>query len=180
MRSASSTWSDSGATLLEMVIAVMILGIGSTAVLGAMGTAINTSSINRQETVSGRILDNFVEYMKNEATSPYVPCTTSPSATAAYGSYRDAFVALASTAPTPSTPNNVHEPGIARYTVSVAVSAGVPAATLTADPSMTFPDPSAPGACSSVDHGIQQLTLTVASVDGRAAETLQITKWQRS
>lgn len=170
--------SSEGSTLLEMVIAVMILGIGSTAIVGAMGTAINTSSTHRQETVSGRILDNFVEYMKNETTSPYVPCTAG--ADAAYAGYRDAFVDSAAAAPTPSTPNDLHEPSIARYTLTVAVAAGVPAASLAADPSMTFPAPTSPGACSGADAGIQQLTLTVASVDGRAAETVAVTKWQRS
>lgn len=179
-RRLSALGEDVGTTLLEIVIAVMIMGIGTTAVLGAMGTAISTSSMHRQQTVAGRILDNFAEHMKSEVSAPYVSCTASPGAPAAYAGYRDAFVALAAAASTASTPNNVHEPEIGRYTLSVAVSAGVPAATLGADPGVTYPDPSAPGACSSTDEGIQQLTLTVTTPDGRAGESVAITKWSRS
>ena len=171
---------DAGATLLEMVIAVMIMGIGSTAILGALGTAVSNSALHRQQAVSGRVLDNFAEYMKSDVTAPYASCTAAPNATSMYAGYRDAFVALAATAPTASTPNNSHEPTISNYTLSVAVAAGVPAATLPADPSMTFPSPTDPSACSTTDEGIQRLTLTVVSTDGRAGETVQITKWRRS
>lgn len=186
-RAGRTRLGDAGESLLEIVIAVMILGIGTAAVLGAMGLSITTARDHREQSVAGRVLDNFAEYLKDESTSPYVPCAQgSPSTGTVYDSYKAAFLTLASTS---AASNPVFEPTISQYTLSIRVDAGTPNPVLGADPATTFPSLTASPICSAgsspydtavTDDRIQRLTLTVTRPGGDVGAAVQITKWRRS
>lgn len=166
---------DAGETLLEIAIAVMILSIGSVAVLGAVGTSITTTKLHREQSVAGRVLDNFAEYLKDPALSPYVPCaSTSPTTATAYNGYRDAFLAASG-----NTSSKVYEPTIGQYTVTVTVEAGNPAPA--ADPSTVFVTCAAgasPYNTAAGDDRVQRLTLSVMRTGGTSGATVQSTKWR--
>ena len=163
--------SDRGETLLELIISIAILGVASTSIFGLAQMAIGASDIHRKQSVAGRILDDFAEYFQNEQKSPYHACPSDTTPT--YSADRTNFVSDLATASSP-----VYDPAGSRYTLSMTVSTGVPAPGST--PSVTYPDPATPAACATAtDKGIQQLTLTVASADGNAIESVQIVKWKR-
>jgi type II secretory pathway pseudopilin PulG len=153
---------------MELIISIAILGISSTSIFGLARMAIGASDIHHKQSVAGRILDDFAEYLQNEQ---YHACPTDSSPT--YDADRTSFVSSLATLGTP-----VYDPAASVYTLSVTVSTGVPAPGST--PSVTYPDPATPAACATAtDKGIQRLTLTVASPDGHATESVQIVKWKR-
>lgn len=171
---SSRLTSDAGETLLEIVIAVMILGIGSVSLLPAVGTSVNATRLHRQQSVAGRVLDNFAEYMKNQA---YVPCATS--AVTAYGGYRTGFLTLVGD---PAPTNRLYEPTISTYSVTVSVEAGTPVSPAVAGAdSVTFGDCTAgstPYDTAAGDDRVQRLTLSVLRPDGSAGAKVQMTRWK--
>ena len=149
-------------------MSVAILGIATTGVLGLLQTSIGASDIHHKQSVAGAILDNFAEHMLNEASAPYTVC---PGAVTAYNTNRSSFESQLDTAS-----SKVFEPdyvvsGTARYTLSMTVQGGELQAA-GADPSVVFS-----GACTDAEvSGLQQLTLTVASLDTKAMESTVIVK----
>ena len=66
----------SGFTLVEVLVALMILGITFGAVLGGMATSINTSDLHRQQAQVQAVLASAVEKVKSPETVR-VACLTS-------------------------------------------------------------------------------------------------------
>jgi prepilin-type N-terminal cleavage/methylation domain-containing protein len=159
---------DRGETLVELLISVAILGIATTAVLGMLQTSIGASDIHHKQSVAGSILDNFAEHMLNEASAPYTAC---PGAVAAYSTNRSGFESQLDT-----TSSKVFEPdyvvgGTARYMLSMTVQGGELQAA-GSDPSVIFS-----GGCADAEvSGLQELTLTVGSLDTKATESTVIVK----
>lgn len=168
MRGRGFAGRDRGETLVEVLMSVAILGIATTGVLGLLQTSIGASDIHHKQSVAGAILDNFAEHMLNEASAPYTVC---PGAVTAYNTNRSSFESQLDTAS-----SKVFEPdyvvsGTARYTLSMTVQGGELQAAGT-DPSVVFS-----GACTDAEvSGLQQLTLTVASLDTKATESTVIVK----
>jgi type II secretory pathway pseudopilin PulG len=72
---------ERGETLVELLLAIVILGLAGLAVLGAMGTSIIVSDGHRKETVSGAAVRAYAEQLQTKvAALGYVSC-------AAPGSY---------------------------------------------------------------------------------------------
>jgi prepilin-type N-terminal cleavage/methylation domain-containing protein len=68
---------EAGFSLIELLIAVVILGIGATAVVAAMGTAIIGSNTHRSLASAEAVTRDFSEALKSElATTPYTNCPT--------------------------------------------------------------------------------------------------------
>ena len=136
--------SDGGESLLELLIAIAILGIAIVAVVGSLVTGVLVSDIHRKQTVAGSTLRNYAESVESSvaaSTSAYTSCGT-PSAYA--------------------TPSGFTAP--AGYTASVTAVRywkGVP--------TLSFQT-----TCASPDSGVQKVSLRVRSNDGRATETLDI------
>jgi type II secretory pathway pseudopilin PulG len=149
-------------------MSVAILGIATTGVLGLLQTSIGASDIHHKQSVAGSILDNFAEHMLNEASTAYTVC---PGAVAAYNTSRSSYESQLDTAS-----SKVFEPdyvvdGTARYTLSMTVQGGEPQAA-GSDPSVVFS-----GSCAAAEtSGLQQLTLSVASLDTMATESTVIVK----
>jgi prepilin-type N-terminal cleavage/methylation domain-containing protein len=72
--------SEHGTTLLELLIAIAILGITGAALLGGMATGIVSSGIHREQADVGTVLASAVEAVKDQSRNPYrsvFPCAVS-------------------------------------------------------------------------------------------------------
>ena len=159
---------DLGETLLELLISVVLLGIATTAILGSMSSSIDASAIHEKQSTAGSILDNFAEYLQNEAVAPYVKC---PSAPSTYNGYKNAFLVLLA-----DSSSKVYEPkyvqgGSPKYTLSVIVTPGL-MQSVGDDPGVRYN-----GDCATAEtSGLQQLTLVVTSTDSKVDEKTIIVK----
>jgi type II secretory pathway pseudopilin PulG len=63
--------------LLEVLIAVMVLGVAFVAILGGMGTSIISSELHRRQAIAETAIRRYAEAAKRVDCSP--SCPTSPS-----------------------------------------------------------------------------------------------------
>ncbi|MFE7227111.1 type II secretion system protein J [Nocardioides sp. NPDC057577] len=135
--------SDRGETLVEVLVAVSILGIAGVAVVTGLQMSITSSDIHRKQTTGGAYARSYAESIQDyvaSAADRYVPC-------AGANAYSPATVGF-------TVPSG--------YTAEQAVAKRVP------------PDGGVAGACSGNDTGVQQIEITLAASDGRAAERLTV------
>ena len=67
---------DQGETLIELVIAVMILGIAAVAITVGLTLSVKVSDIHRKETTAAATVRNYAEFLENAvAGGGYVPGT---------------------------------------------------------------------------------------------------------
>jgi type II secretory pathway pseudopilin PulG len=138
---------DRGESLIEILVAVLILGLTVTAVMGALLTSVKVSDIHRKQATGGADVRSYAESVKRAvAAGGYQPCAT-PSA----------YLPVAGTAATA-----VHFTASAGFTPTVT--------------RVEFWSDSGPGtpwtwtSTCAPDWGLQRVTLQVASADGRARE----------
>lgn len=67
---------DGGFTLIEVLVAVTLLGIGVTVILSGIMTSILTSDIHRKQATGETVLRGYAEAAKKEAASSYSSCAT--------------------------------------------------------------------------------------------------------
>ena len=115
---------DRGESLIELLVAVLILGTAVVAVVGGIGTGLIMSTVQRQQAEAAEHLSNYVALIES---SPYAEC-----------------------------------PNVSYPTYSPGVGSGY---------SADAPTVSCPAGG---DTGIQQVTLTVRSTDGRVVESRKI------
>ena len=68
--------SERGDSLIEVLLALVILGIAGTALLGAFGTGVFSAGLHRQQTDAGAVLASAVESVLDPIRNPYVDCAT--------------------------------------------------------------------------------------------------------
>ena len=68
--------SERGNTMLEMIIAIAIMGIAAAALLGGLASGIVSSGMHRQQTDVGTVLASAGEAVKDSSVgrNPFVPC----------------------------------------------------------------------------------------------------------
>lgn len=71
-RSSRRTRDERGTTLVELLIAVVILGTAFTALLGGIANGMMTSDVNRKQAQSSDLLRSYAENVA------YVPCGPAP------------------------------------------------------------------------------------------------------
>jgi type II secretory pathway pseudopilin PulG len=135
--------SDTGATLVEVLAAVALMGIAFLTIVGGMMTTAIGSDVNSKQANVDGILRTYAD---DVVAADYVDCAS----TAAY------------------TPEAVSTAALTGFTASAAsVAYWQP----DADPSTgSFEDE-----CSS-DEGLQRITLSVGSVDGRVTGAREVLK----
>ncbi len=133
-----------GETLVEVLVAVVILGIAGVAIMSGLMLSVKASDMHRKETTGGAYVRSYAEAIQRYvASGHYTSC-------AAANDYNVAAVTnQISDLPSSFTPNQA----AARSVGPNGVAASLP--------------------CSS-DSGLQQVTLSVKSNDGRADETLTV------
>jgi type II secretory pathway pseudopilin PulG len=73
--------SDSGETLIEVLVAVTILGIAAVAILGGLVTSIQSSSMHRNQATGGAYVRSFAEAIQTSVDNAGLkPCATAASA----------------------------------------------------------------------------------------------------
>ncbi|WGY00239.1 type II secretion system protein [Nocardioides sp. QY071] len=139
---------DRGETLVEVLAAVVILGIAGVAVMTGLMLAVKTSDIHRKETTGGAYVRSFAEAIQDYVQDGnYIPC-------AGPNAYRITAV----TSQIKDLPSNFD---IATNFAQEQAKGVGPTGTATS--------------CTAAnDPGINLLTLHVASADGRADEKLTI------
>lgn len=136
---------EQGETLVEVLVAVLILGVAGVAILAGLQLSITTSDIHRKQTTGGAYARSYAEAIERyvaSATGHYVACAPADA-------YSPATVGFDSQLPVGFT--------------------GTQAAAL-----RVAPDGGPAGSCSGNDTGVQQVTITVSSSDGRADEQLAV------
>lgn len=73
----SSRRSQSGATLIEILLAVVIIGVGFVAVLGGLGTSFALSAFHREQARAEAELRRYAEATKAASYSAVCPATYS-------------------------------------------------------------------------------------------------------
>lgn len=73
MRPRSGAGSDDGATLIEVLVAVAIVGVAFATIVGGMYTVIVASDANRKQAGAATHLTSYAEAVKADA---YVDCAT--------------------------------------------------------------------------------------------------------
>lgn len=67
--------SEAGTTLIELIVAVAIMGIAFVSILGGIGTAIIGADVQRRDATTGLVLASAAEKVVAD-TTPYRPCAT--------------------------------------------------------------------------------------------------------
>jgi type II secretory pathway pseudopilin PulG len=138
---------DRGESLIEILVAVLILGLTVAAVMGALLTSVKVSDIHRKQATGGADVRSYAESVTRAvAAGGYKPCAA-PSD----------YLPVAGTAATAVhfTPSAGFTPTVTRVEFWSDTGPGTP---------WTWTSACAP------DWGLQRVTLQVASADGRATE----------
>lgn len=94
MRSRRALYNQEGATLVELLITLVILGIAFLVILGGMTNAIVLSDLHRRQSRAETILREFAEVIK---TTNYIPCADD-------NAYDGVYTYPATTPPNPPLP----------------------------------------------------------------------------
>jgi Tfp pilus assembly protein PilV len=65
--------SETGATLVEVLVAVMVLGVAFLAVLGGLGTSIASSDLHRRQAVAETVVRRYAEAVKAQPFAATCP-----------------------------------------------------------------------------------------------------------
>jgi type II secretory pathway pseudopilin PulG len=117
---------ERGESLIELLLAVVILGLTGLAVLGALTTSIIVSDAHRKETISGAAVRAYAEQLQTKvAASGYVSC-------AGVASYASGTVGYAPPAGYSATPTGVKYWNLSTKTFAATcgTDSGVQAVTL--------------------------------------------------
>jgi Tfp pilus assembly protein PilV len=138
---------DHGETLIEVLMAVVIMGIAVVSIIAGIGTAIVVSDIHHKQATAGAAVRDYAEALENSVAA-------SPSGYSAAACGNPSLYAVY----TPPSGYTATVLGVRDWNDSAA------------DPSTWAWEPA--GTC--VDHGVQKVSLRVASTDSRATETLDV------
>jgi type II secretory pathway pseudopilin PulG len=117
---------ERGETLVELLLAIVILGIAGVAVLGGLGTSIIVSDAHRKQTVSGAAVRAYAEQLQTKvAAAGYVSC-------AGMGSYASGAVGYTPPAGYAASTTGVTywNPATSTFAATCATDSGVQAVTL--------------------------------------------------
>jgi len=146
MRSRVALSDERGETLLELVIAILILGVLVVAIGSGVVVSVKVSGIHRDQSTAGAFLHNYAESIQ----SSYQTCGSA--ATPTYGSVVSAYASGL------ATPTGFNAP-----VASVKFWQSTPGTFVTNG-----------GACPAADPGLQQVTFTLNSKDGLVTESLNV------
>jgi prepilin-type N-terminal cleavage/methylation domain-containing protein len=158
MRAVTDVHDDRGETLLELIVAIMILGVCVVAIGTGVTLSVKISGIHRDQSTASAYLHNYAEALQRT----YTPCASTYSQTVK--TYLDGLRASG-----PGTPAHFGDP--AASIKFWQASTDVPT-----DGLGKFVDPptSPADSCPATDGGVQKLTLQLKSTDGFVTESLDV------
>lgn len=128
---------DAGETLIELLVAIVVMGIAVVVIVSGMAAVILMSDLHRKQATAGAYVRDYAEAIENTvAGGGYVACAGTATYAGATGYTDPAYKASVTTV---------------RYWSGTAWQASC-----------------------GTDTGLQQLTVQVASADGRAKEQLTV------
>ena len=142
---------DVGETLIELLMAVVIMGIAAVAVVGGIATSITMSDIHHKQATAGAAVRDYAEAVENAVATS----TTS-------GAMYTACATL------PAGAHPAYSPSQVGYTAPVGYSAQVASITYWNGSTLAF------GSTCTTDAGVQMVSIRVSSNDLRATETLSV------
>lgn len=139
--------SDTGATLVEVLVSLIILGTAGLAVMAGLQLSILTSDVHRKQSTAGAYVRSYAEAIERylNTNGNYIKCASA-----------DAYNVNAVLSQIVGKPSN--------FTPHHSA-----AAPLAGDGSVITT-----GTCPTRDRGVQRIRLTMVSADGRGTETLTI------
>jgi type II secretory pathway pseudopilin PulG len=138
---------DRGESLIEILVAVLILGLTVTAIMGGLLTSVKLSDVHRKQATAGADVRSYAESVTRAvAAGGYQPCAGT-----------SAYLPVSGTSPTA-----VH------FTPSAGVTPTVVRVEYWSDSGPATPGTWQPSC--STDLGLQRVTLQVQSTDSRATE----------
>ncbi len=157
--------SEAGESLIEVLVAVVILGLGVTALLGGMATAVFGSAVHRNQADVSAVMTAAGEWVKQ---ADYITCADfddylSPTGPQPFAYPGHVVTATAADTLTVSTPT-----GVAVWTVRFAIK------DWQGDDFFARPND-----CATADaEGLrmQQVTITVRTADGKIDQSLRVIK----
>lgn len=155
-----------GSSLLEILIAITILGIASAALLGGIATGTSNSNLHRQQADDDAVLVSAGEAVLDNALNPFVPCATTSTYNADPSRY-----------PNFSWPNT---PGAPWSASNVKITKVLWWDLTRWDDPDSIPAPLCPepalSQCDSYINGLQQITVTVTHPNNLVAMSRTFTK----
>jgi prepilin-type N-terminal cleavage/methylation domain-containing protein len=147
LRARLASRSDAGVTLIETLVALSILSIAGVAVMAGLQLSVQASDIHRKQATGGAYVRSYAEAIEKylNTVGHYKPCAAA-----------DDYNVSAVTDELSTLPSAYK----IEHSAATPLDGGGNAITT--------------GSCPSRDQGVQRLTLTVASTDGRATERLTI------
>lgn len=142
MRALTDVRNDRGDTLIEIIVAVAILGLAAVAILGGLTLSVKVSDSHRKQANSSGFARDYaeaIEHYVGKAANNYQKCATA----------------------------NVYSPSTVGFTVPAGYTATQSAA-------LTWSTGQSQWLACTTDPGVQRVTLTVASNDARATDTLRV------
>lgn len=147
---------DEGETLVEVLMAVVIMGIAAVSIVGGIATSVLMSDIHHKQATAGAAVRDYAEKLENAiGAGGYKICGRPSDYTAAQVGY------VATAGYTPAV-------------TSVTYWEDTSTTPALSPPAFSGTCPTKANNVSGVDSGIQQVALKVSSSDGRAAETLNV------
>jgi prepilin-type N-terminal cleavage/methylation domain-containing protein len=136
---ARGPW-ERGETLIELLITVAILGLGSAAILGGTLTAVASSTLHRHQAQAQALLRSWAEQVADVTDSDWVPCAPP----GAYARPAPATIPTGFTAEVAAV--QYWDPATAAFSSSCGMDSGVQRVELT----VTMPSGGFPGALQSL------------------------------
>jgi prepilin-type N-terminal cleavage/methylation domain-containing protein len=148
---ARSFESEAGFSLAEILVTIVIVGIGFSAVLGGLFTSIASSAYQRKQATADSLARDAAELIKDNLANHYVDCPATYS-----------LSALTQAIP----PGYQVSPPSVEYWSGSAIGSGH----YTVDTNFQ-------SSCPSPDNGLQRITIEVRSTDGQSVdERVQVLK----
>ena len=120
------TRKDAGETLIEVLIAMIILGGAISALLGGVATTVLTTSRHRDLATANTLLRSYAEAIKENARTGYLPCATTYNNLAGHYVQPAGWNTPTNTVTVPAGCTPANDPGMQRITISVTTPKGVP------------------------------------------------------
>jgi Tfp pilus assembly protein PilE len=116
---------DSGETLIELLMAIAIIGIALTAVMGAMSTGILMSDVHRKQAVAGTLVAGYAESVKQAVKSSGYQVSCAPTYASTFAmptGYTKSIIAVSFWTGTAfqATCSTAGDTGVQRLTLRVA------------------------------------------------------------